>query len=171
MVVKEMVGNDCRSVKISFMATFFYFSIIRQTRKKNSATLLSEIIFSECLQSRPLLGWYSAEWAGFMSLGLHPPTEGHFFPFFFSSHTFSLKKASIGFENMFEEVPIVIKNSHLISVLMWELEDKSTVSDKHELLNLSSRSDFGSCGARLRSDVQHPQLTHKTRSEHMTIWS
>lgn len=70
MVVKEMVGNDCGSVKITFMATFFYFSIIRQTRKKNSATLLSEIIFSECLQSRPLLGWYSAEWAGFVSLGL-----------------------------------------------------------------------------------------------------
>uniref|UniRef100_A0A672KEL1 Eukaryotic translation initiation factor 3 subunit H n=1 Tax=Sinocyclocheilus grahami TaxID=75366 RepID=A0A672KEL1_SINGR len=49
-----------------------------------------------------------------------------------------LKKASVGFENMFEEVPIVIKNSHLISVLLWELEDKSTAADKHELLNLSS---------------------------------
>merc|ERR1739838_965064 len=44
----------------------------------------------------------------------------------------------IGFEHMFEEVPIVIKNSHLINVLMWELEEKSTVADKHELLNLSS---------------------------------
>lgn len=64
--------------------------------------------------------------------------------YFFSPHISSLKKASIGFENMFEEVPIVIKNSHLISVLMWELEDKSTVSDKHELLNLSSRSDLSS---------------------------
>ncbi|XP_056141997.1 eukaryotic translation initiation factor 3 subunit H [Lampris incognitus] len=52
--------------------------------------------------------------------------------------TEGLKKANIGFELMFEEVPIVIKNSHLISVLMWELEDKSTVADKHELLNLSS---------------------------------
>ncbi|XP_067367069.1 eukaryotic translation initiation factor 3 subunit H isoform X2 [Channa argus] len=49
-----------------------------------------------------------------------------------------LKKANIGFEHMFEEVPIVIKNSHLINVLMWELEDKSTVADKHELLSLSS---------------------------------
>uniref|UniRef100_A0A3B4X302 Eukaryotic translation initiation factor 3 subunit H n=1 Tax=Seriola lalandi dorsalis TaxID=1841481 RepID=A0A3B4X302_SERLL len=49
-----------------------------------------------------------------------------------------LKKANIGFEHMFEEVPIIIKNSHLINVLMWELEDKSTVADKHELLNLSS---------------------------------
>lgn len=58
---------------------------------------------------------------------------------------FSLKKANIGFEQMFEEVPIVIKNSHLINVLMWELEDKSTVADKHELLNLSSRSDMSSC--------------------------
>ncbi|CAM4630887.1 unnamed protein product [Leuciscus chuanchicus] len=51
-----------------------------------------------------------------------------------------LKKASVGFEKMFEEVPIVIKNSHLISVLLWELEDKSTAADKHELLNLSSSS-------------------------------
>lgn len=57
----------------------------------------------------------------------------------------SLKKANIGFEHMFEEVPIVIKNSHLINVLMWDLEDKSTVADKHELLNLSSRSDMSSC--------------------------
>ncbi|KAA8591553.1 hypothetical protein FQN60_016927 [Etheostoma spectabile] len=50
----------------------------------------------------------------------------------------ALKKANIGFEHMFEEVPIIIKNSHLINVLMWDLEDKSTVADKHELLNLSS---------------------------------
>lgn len=64
--------------------------------------------------------------------------------YLFCPRTFSLKKASIGFENMFEEVPIVIKNSHLINVLMWDLEDKSTVSDKHELLNLSSRSDLAS---------------------------
>uniref|UniRef100_A0A8C2X0A9 Eukaryotic translation initiation factor 3 subunit H n=1 Tax=Cyclopterus lumpus TaxID=8103 RepID=A0A8C2X0A9_CYCLU len=49
-----------------------------------------------------------------------------------------LKKANIGFEHMFEEVPILIKNSHLINALMWDLEDKSTVADKHELLNLSS---------------------------------
>ncbi|MGH0135018.1 UNVERIFIED_CONTAM: hypothetical protein FKN15_028392 [Acipenser sinensis] len=57
-----------------------------------------------------------------------------------------LKKASIGFENMFEEVPIVIKNSHLINVLMWEMEQKSAVSDKQELLNLSSRLKKASIG-------------------------
>ncbi|XP_062869240.1 eukaryotic translation initiation factor 3 subunit H-B [Trichomycterus rosablanca] len=49
-----------------------------------------------------------------------------------------LKKASMGYENMFEEVPIIIKNSHLVNVLLWELEDKSTVADKHELLSLAS---------------------------------
>lgn len=52
-----------------------------------------------------------------------------------------LKKACIGFEHMFEEVPIVIKNSHLINVLLLDLQEKSTVADKHELLNLSSRSE------------------------------
>ncbi|XP_056335483.1 eukaryotic translation initiation factor 3 subunit H-B [Danio aesculapii] len=51
-----------------------------------------------------------------------------------------LKKASVGYEHMFEEVPIVIKNSHLINVLLWELEEKSTAADKHELLSLSNSS-------------------------------
>ncbi|XP_003479884.1 eukaryotic translation initiation factor 3 subunit H isoform X1 [Cavia porcellus] len=55
----------------------------------------------------------------------------------------ALKKASITFEHMFEEVPIVIKNSHLINVLMWELEKKSAVADKHELLSLASSSHLG----------------------------
>lgn len=55
---------------------------------------------------------------------------------------FRLKKANIGYECMFEEVPIDIKNSHLMSVLMWELEEKSTVVDKHELLSLSNRSEL-----------------------------
>ncbi|TSK20133.1 Eukaryotic translation initiation factor 3 subunit H [Bagarius yarrelli] len=55
-----------------------------------------------------------------------------------SLKAYSLKKANIGFEDMFEEVPISIKNSHLMNVLMWDLEDKSSLTDKHELLSLSS---------------------------------
>lgn len=51
-----------------------------------------------------------------------------------------LKKAGAGYEHMFEEVPITIKNSHLINVLMWDLQEKSTAADKHDLLSLSSRS-------------------------------
>ncbi|XP_062898339.1 eukaryotic translation initiation factor 3 subunit H-B [Mobula hypostoma] len=49
-----------------------------------------------------------------------------------------IKKALITSENMFEEVPIIIKNSHLVNVLLWELEEKSSVSEKQELLNLAS---------------------------------
>lgn len=46
-----MVGNDCGSVKISFMATFFLFSYNkRQKWRKDSVTLLSDVNFSECLQ-------------------------------------------------------------------------------------------------------------------------
>ncbi|XP_060713202.1 eukaryotic translation initiation factor 3 subunit H-B [Tachysurus vachellii] len=52
----------------------------------------------------------------------------------------SLKKANVGYEKMFEEVPIVIKNSHLVNVLLCDLEDKTTEVEKHELLNLSSSS-------------------------------
>ncbi|KAF5915242.1 hypothetical protein HPG69_011706 [Diceros bicornis minor] len=55
----------------------------------------------------------------------------------------ALKKGNITFEHMFEEVPIVIKNSHLINVLMWELEKKSAVADKHELLSLASSNHLG----------------------------
>ncbi|KAG9478629.1 hypothetical protein GDO78_012338 [Eleutherodactylus coqui] len=49
-----------------------------------------------------------------------------------------ISKASIAYEHMFEEVPIVIKDSHLINVLIWELDKKAPVAEKHELLSLSS---------------------------------
>lgn len=52
---------------------------------------------------------------------------------------FRLKKAGIAFENMFEEVPINIRNSYLINVLLWELEKKSAVVNRHELLSLASK--------------------------------
>ncbi|XP_025945804.1 eukaryotic translation initiation factor 3 subunit H [Apteryx rowi] len=55
----------------------------------------------------------------------------------------ALKKASIAYENMFEEVPIVIKNSYLINVMLWELEKKSAVADRHELLSLASSNHLG----------------------------
>uniref|UniRef100_A0A7M4FVC9 Eukaryotic translation initiation factor 3 subunit H n=1 Tax=Crocodylus porosus TaxID=8502 RepID=A0A7M4FVC9_CROPO len=53
----------------------------------------------------------------------------------------ALKKATIAYENMFEEVPIVIKNSYLINVMLWELEKKSAVTDRHELLSLASSTN------------------------------
>lgn len=41
------------------------------------------------------------------------------------------------------EVPIVIKNPHLINVLMWELGEKSAVADTHESLSLASSCHVG----------------------------
>ncbi|RXN26282.1 eukaryotic translation initiation factor 3 subunit H [Labeo rohita] len=73
-----------------------------------------------------------------------------------------LKKASVGFEHMFEEVPIVIKNSHLINVLLWELEDKSTAADKHELLNLSSSN---SSLMRTNEEVSAAQYIQRRQQE------
>ncbi|KAH1177228.1 hypothetical protein KIL84_010930 [Mauremys mutica] len=55
----------------------------------------------------------------------------------------ALKKANVAFEHMFEEVPIIIKNSYLINVMLWELEKKSAVADKHELLSLAGSNHLG----------------------------
>uniref|UniRef100_A0A8B9F3U5 Eukaryotic translation initiation factor 3 subunit H n=1 Tax=Amazona collaria TaxID=241587 RepID=A0A8B9F3U5_9PSIT len=63
----------------------------------------------------------------------------------------ALKKANIAYENMFEEVPIVIKNSYLINVMLWELEKKSAVADRHELLSLASRLSGSFLGQRSQS--------------------
>ncbi|CAN0181778.1 eukaryotic translation initiation factor 3 subunit H [Lampetra fluviatilis] len=49
-----------------------------------------------------------------------------------------IKKAGVTYEQMFEEVPIIIKNSYLTNVLEGELEGKSKVADKQELLSLAS---------------------------------
>uniref|UniRef100_A0A671E936 eIF3h C-terminal domain-containing protein n=1 Tax=Rhinolophus ferrumequinum TaxID=59479 RepID=A0A671E936_RHIFE len=54
----------------------------------------------------------------------------------------ALKKGNITFEHKFEEGLIVIKNSHVISVLMWALK-KSAVADKRELLSLASSTHLG----------------------------
>ncbi|KAK7825580.1 hypothetical protein U0070_016220 [Myodes glareolus] len=77
----------------------------------------------------------------------------------------ALKKASITFEHMFEEVPIVIKNSHLINVLMWELEKKSAVADKHELLSLASRLSSPQRYSDMVSSKASPQRSSYRSSE------
>lgn len=54
-----------------------------------------------------------------------------------------LKKVSIIFEYMFEEVLIVIKNLYLINVFMWEFEKKLVVVDKYELFSFVSSNYLG----------------------------
>jgi len=52
----------------------------------------------------------------------------------------SVNKLKLNFENMFTEIPVVIRNSHLVNVLMCELEQKATESEKYQFLDLATSS-------------------------------
>uniref|UniRef100_A0AAR2L1K2 Eukaryotic translation initiation factor 3, subunit H, a n=1 Tax=Pygocentrus nattereri TaxID=42514 RepID=A0AAR2L1K2_PYGNA len=55
-----------------------------------------------------------------------------------SLKAYRLKKANIGFEHRFEEMPAVVRNPPLMNALMGVLDDNSTAADKPEPLSLSS---------------------------------
>ena len=55
---------------------------------------------------------------------------------------FSVKKAGLSFEEMFEEVPLVIKNSHLTNALCCELEEVSPPENPYDFLDLATRYAF-----------------------------
>ena len=50
----------------------------------------------------------------------------------------SMRKSGVSFETMFEEVPIVIKNSHLLNSLLCDLEDTTTSKNKFNFLDLAT---------------------------------
>eukprot|EP00918_Siedleckia_nematoides_P078473 GHVU01171707.1.p1 GENE.GHVU01171707.1~~GHVU01171707.1.p1 ORF type:complete len:339 (+),score=43.52 GHVU01171707.1:25-1017(+) len=50
----------------------------------------------------------------------------------------SLKTNDISFEKMFEEIPIKIKNSHLINTLLCELEETAPIEGKYSFLDLAT---------------------------------
>jgi translation initiation factor 3 subunit H len=52
----------------------------------------------------------------------------------------SVKKAGLSFEHMFEEVPIVIKNSHLINALCCEVEESKPTDNPYNYLDLATSS-------------------------------
>jgi len=53
----------------------------------------------------------------------------------------TIKQAGLGFEKMFEEVPVMIKNSHLINSLLCEIEELTPSTDnKYSFLDLSMSS-------------------------------
>merc|ERR1712018_293134 len=51
-----------------------------------------------------------------------------------------IRKAGINFENMFDEVPIVVKNSHLVNSLCTELEELAPSDNKYQFLDLATGS-------------------------------
>ena len=57
---------------------------------------------------------------------------------FLNIFLYSVKKSKMSFDNMFEEVPVVVKNSHLVNALCCEIEDRTAVEDKFQLLDLAT---------------------------------
>lgn len=51
----------------------------------------------------------------------------------------NMTKHKINYETMFEEIPIVLRNSHLINALLCELSDKSKKEQKFSALDLGTR--------------------------------
>uniref|UniRef100_A0A224ZAH7 Eukaryotic translation initiation factor 3 subunit H n=1 Tax=Rhipicephalus zambeziensis TaxID=60191 RepID=A0A224ZAH7_9ACAR len=58
----------------------------------------------------------------------------------FSAEQF--KNARCSFENMFEEIPVVIRNSHLVNILLCELSDTTPVDVGKQLLDMSTAFVF-----------------------------
>ena len=52
---------------------------------------------------------------------------------------FRIKQAGLSYESMFEEVPVTIRNSHLVNSLLCEVEDSATSENKYNFLDLSTR--------------------------------
>jgi len=52
----------------------------------------------------------------------------------------AIRKAGINFENMFDEIPVVVKNSHLVNALCCELEEVSPSDNKYQFLDLATGS-------------------------------
>ena len=51
----------------------------------------------------------------------------------------SIKAAGISFEKMFKEIPVQIKNSHLVNSLLCELDDPLTEQQRFDYLDLGTR--------------------------------
>ncbi len=54
---------------------------------------------------------------------------------------FSLAKKGVSYNNLFEEVPVIIKNSNLASTLLCEIEDMSNITDTDSFLSLATGYD------------------------------
>ena len=53
-----------------------------------------------------------------------------------------IKELKLTHENFMEELPVVIKNSHLVNSLLCELQDMSLSSKRYNFLDLSTRFGF-----------------------------
>ena len=50
-----------------------------------------------------------------------------------------IKEAKLNHDNFMEELPVVIKNSHLVNSVLCELQSMSPSTKRHSFLDLSTR--------------------------------
>jgi len=50
-----------------------------------------------------------------------------------------IRQSGLSFEAMFEEVPILMRNSHLVNTLLCEIEQETPSQTKYNFLDLSTR--------------------------------
>ena len=53
---------------------------------------------------------------------------------------FSISKSGINFQAMFEEVPVVVKSSHLVNAMLCEVEEQMPQEEKYNFLDLATSS-------------------------------
>ena len=51
---------------------------------------------------------------------------------------FSLAAKGISFDNLFEEVPVIVKNSNLMNALLCEVEETSSLPNRENFLSLAT---------------------------------
>ena len=56
--------------------------------------------------------------------------------YWFLLHRVTSKR--LNFQSMFEEIPVVIKNSHLVNALLTEVEESMPEQDKYNFLDLAT---------------------------------
>jgi translation initiation factor 3 subunit H len=50
-----------------------------------------------------------------------------------------IKQAGLGFENMFEEVPVIVHNSNLVNALFCGVEESTPAENKYNFLDLGTK--------------------------------
>lgn len=53
---------------------------------------------------------------------------------------FSARQANLNFENLFEEIPVTFRNSHLVNALLLEIDEQTRSTSKpNSFLDLGTR--------------------------------
>ena len=76
---------------------------------------------------------------------------------------FSLAKHGLTPTNLFEEVPVIIKNSNLASILLCEIEHISNITDKDSFLSLATGFVFIFLFAAINSRLQFWNFLAQTK--------